>query len=96
LFNGKLQPSDSRQRWFIDAVQLFWDRQVFDGELSATASRSVLEDSLIAHEVYKLLRCDEKQCQAFARAAFGEYSQGQGAERKAQIDTLRKSHRIAA
>jgi hypothetical protein len=96
LVGGELQPIDLRQRWFIDAVQLFWDRQIFDQALPATASRTILEDSLIEHEVYKLLRCDKKQCQAFARAAFGEYSQGQGAERIAQVNTLKGLGLIAA
>src|SRR5262249_48923452 len=75
LTNGRLQPKNLRQRWLIDAVQLFWDRKVFDGVLSGTANRAVLEDMLIEHEVYKLLRCDEDQCRAFARSAFGEYLQ---------------------
>lgn len=96
LLDEKLQPRNLSQRWIIDAVLLFWDRQIFDGTLSATATRRVLEDSLIDHEVHKLLRCDEDQCRAFARAAFGEYSQGQAAECSAQINGLKRSGRIAA
>ena len=90
LVDDKLQSEDLRQRWYVDAVQLFWDRQIFDGTLPATAKISVLEDNLIDHEVFKLLRCDKDQCRAFARAAYGEFSEGQGAARLAQIDALRE------
>ena len=95
LAGGQLQPRNLQQRWFVDAVQLFWDRQVFDGVLSATAHRSVLEDTLIENEVYKLLRCNKTQCQAIARAAFGEYLDGQGPERLSQINALRAAGLIA-
>jgi hypothetical protein len=96
LLNGELQPKDLRQRWIIDAVQLFWDRQIFDGALPASASRTALEESLIDHEIYKLLRCDKKQCEGFARAAFGEFSLGQAADRLAQIAGLKSKGLIAA
>jgi hypothetical protein len=89
LVDGKLQPEDLRQRWLVDAVQLFWDRQIFDGALPATPRISALEDVLMDHEVFKLLRCDKNQCRAFARAAYAEFSRGQGPARVAQIDGLR-------
>jgi hypothetical protein len=89
LVEGELQPENLRQRWHVDAVQLFWDRQIFDGALPATPRVSVLEDTLIDHEVFKLLRCDKDQCRAFARAAYAEFSDGQGPTRVAQIDALR-------
>ncbi len=89
LVEDELQPENLRQRWYVDAVQLFWDRQIFDGALSATAKVSALEDNLIDHEVFKLLRCDKDQCRAFARAAYAEFSDGQGPARVAQIDALR-------
>ena len=88
LVEDELQPENLRQRWYVDAVQLFWDRQIFDGALPATSKISALEDSLIDHEVFKMLRCDKDQCRAFARAAYAEYSIGQGPARAAQIDAL--------
>lgn len=93
LKNGKLQPENLRKRWFIDAVQLFWDRQIFDGSLSATANQSRFEDTLIENDIYKLLRCNKSQCTAFARAAFSEYNSAQCVK---QIDDLRASGKIAA
>jgi hypothetical protein len=53
------------------------------------AKVSALENNLIDHEVFKLLRCDKDQCRAFARAAYAEFSDGQGPARVAQIDALR-------
>lgn len=96
LIGDVLQPRELRQRWLIDAVQLFWDRQVLDGKLPMTASLTTLEDSLVANEIYKLLRCDADQCIAFARAAYPEFSQGQAAHRANQITTLRDRGLIAA
>jgi hypothetical protein len=89
LVKDELQPENLRQRWYVDAIQLFWDRQIFDGALSAMAKVSALENNLIDHEVFKLLRCDKDQCRAFARAAYAEFSDGQGPARVAQIDALR-------
>ena len=96
LIDGELQPKDLRQRWITDAVQLFWDRQILEGNLPASANLSALEESLIDLEVHKLLRCSKEQCRAFARAAFGEFSQGQASERWAQIAQLRREGLIAA
>lgn len=93
LSDGKLQPENLRERWLLDAVQLFWDRQIFDSALSATASLRAFEDSLIDNDIHKLLRCDKTQCQAFARAAFSEYD---GAECLEQIDKLKVSGAVAA
>jgi hypothetical protein len=96
LVGERLQPGDLRQRWLVDAVQLFWDREIFDGSLNASASLSVLENALIDAEIYKLLRCSKDQCRAFARAAFAEFSHGQGAERAQQLQSLRDAGAIAA
>ncbi len=96
LIGGKLQPPKLNQRWLVDAVQLFWDRQIFDGALPATAKLAVLEQSLMDNEIYKLLRCKKDQCRAFARAAFPEYSQGQGPDRRKQISSLQERGLIAA
>jgi hypothetical protein len=96
LDEERLQPNNLRQRWFVDAVQLVWDREIFDGTLNPTASLRTLESTLIDKEIYKLLRCSKDQCRAFARAAFAEFSQGQGPERAKQLQTLRDTGAIAA
>jgi DGQHR domain-containing protein len=56
----------------------------------------VLENALIDGEIYKLLRCSKDQCRVFARAAFAEFSQGQGADRARQLQKLRDAGAIAA
>jgi hypothetical protein len=89
LVNDELQSENLRQRWHVDAVQVFWDRLVFDSAVPANAKGSMLEEVLIDNEVFKLLRCDKDQCRAFARAAYAEFSDGQGAARVSQIDQLR-------
>lgn len=96
LVGQRLQAKDLRQRWLVDAVQLFWDRQIFDGSLNSAAGLSTLESALIDEEIYKLLRCSKDQCRAFARAAFGEFSKGQAADRARQLQSLRDAGAIAA
>lgn len=96
LDEERLQPNNLRQRWFVDAVQLFWDREIFDGGLNSSAGLRTLETALIDKDVYKLLRCSKDQCRVFARAAFAEFSQGQAVERATQLQTLRDAGAIAA
>lgn len=93
LNDGRLQAENLRERWLLDAVQLFWDRQIFDNALSATASQPAFEDTLIDNDVHKMLRCNKDQCRGFARVAFGEYD---GAECLDQIDRLKASGAVAA
>jgi hypothetical protein len=96
LDDAGLRPNNLRQRWLVDAVQLFWDREIFDGSLSAMAGLRVLEGTLIDKEIYKLLRCSKDQCTIFARAAFAEFSQGQALDRAREIEKLRDAGAIAA
>lgn len=96
LVDDALQPQDLRQRWFIDAVLLFWDRQILDGKLPATANSRALEDALLTNEIFKLLRCNQDQCIAFARAAFPEFFPAQAQDRATQIRELRDAGLIAA
>ncbi|HZL32265.1 MAG TPA: hypothetical protein VFC54_14565 [Pseudolabrys sp.] len=96
LQGDALQPKNLRQRWLVDAIQLYWDRQILDGKLPSTANAATLEDSLVAQEIYKLLRCDIDQCIAFARAAYAEFSHGQAVHRANQVATLRDRGLIAA
>jgi len=96
LGDDGLQPNNLRQRWIVDAVQLFWDREIFDGSINATANLRILESALIDKEIYKLLRCSKDQCTIFARAAFAEFSQGQGLDRAREIQSLRDAGAIAA
>jgi hypothetical protein len=97
LDEERLQPNNLRQRWLIDAVLLFWDREIFDGALRHTANVGTLENALLDKEIHKLLRCSKDQCRTFARAAFPEFSSGgQGIDRAQQLDKLRDAGAIAA
>lgn len=95
LVDGELQSKDLRKRWLIDATQLFWDRQIFDGAIAVTASESAYEAAFFSHEIHKLLRCDKGQGQAFVRAAFREYGPVRD-NRVEQLRALRNSGLIAA
>jgi hypothetical protein len=92
LDGQQLQRNDLRQRWLVDAVLLFWDREIFDGSLRPTANLRSLEDNLIDKKAYKLLRCGKDQCRVFARAAFAEFA---GADRARQLQRLRDSGALA-
>jgi hypothetical protein len=90
LPGGRLQllPADFRQQWIVDAIHLFWDRQIFDGELPAGTGARAYEDAFFRHEVFKLLGCDVAQGKESVRAAFREYSKATIAERLDQIRKL--------
>lgn len=96
VVGGELQPFDFTERWFIDATQLFWDRQIFDGALHPSNNMRAYEDLFSKHEVHKLLACSENQGRAFIAVAFREYSSGRMAQRFDQIRTLQQAGLFAA
>lgn len=95
LRDGVLQAADLRQRWLVDAVQIIWDRKIFERALHPSASDSEFEDVLIDDEIYKLLRCSPEQCRVFARAALREYSE-RGSDKLDQLRKLQDAGKIAA
>jgi hypothetical protein len=73
IVGKKVQPIDFSAHWPIDATQLFWDRQIFDGLLSPSSDRKSFEIAFFDREIYKLLGCSEAQGRAFVAAAFRDY-----------------------
>jgi len=74
ILNGRvLQTPNFRERWFVDAIQLFWDRQIFDGNLSGVSSSREFEIAFYNHDVHKLLGCDTYQAKSFISFSFREY-----------------------
>jgi hypothetical protein len=96
LANGKLQPPNYAQRWYVDAVQLFWDRHFFDGHLPPSGTPRTLEEAFFDNEIYKLLNCNEAQAQVFVRTASREYLPKLLHSRVDQIQTLKDEGAIAA
>jgi len=94
--DGELQPPNYAQRWYIDAVQLFWDRRFFDGDLPPGGNARALEDIFFDKQIHKLLNCDEAQARVFVRTAAREYLPKILASRVDQIQTLRDAGAIAA
>jgi hypothetical protein len=89
LIDGDLQEPNFRDTWYVDAVQLFWDRRMFDGKLSFSSDQAAFEKAFLDEEIYKLLACDKKQGIVFARTAFREYAKTRKLERRAQLSKLR-------
>lgn len=94
LIDNKLQKSNFRDAWYVDAVQLFWDRQIFDGKLSSSSDQTAFENAFLREEIYKLLACDKDQGLVFARVAFREYIKARKDDRLNQLLKL-KRRRIA-
>lgn len=90
LVDGKIPPADIASLSMISAPQLFWDRQIFRGNLEPSSSQSDFEDLFVEHEVYKILNCRRDQGIAVARSAFREYSKKRLKERFKQLDMLFK------
>jgi hypothetical protein len=96
LINGKLQPPNYAQRWQIDAVQLFWDRHFFDGQLPSGATSRTLEEAFFDREIYKLLNCNATQARVFVRTAVREYLPKLLSSRADQVQTLKDEGAVAA
>jgi hypothetical protein len=96
LADGKLQPPNYAKRWYIDAVQLFWDRHFFDGHLPPSGSPRALEEAFFDREIYKLLNCNEVQARVFVRTAVREYLPKLLSSRVDQVQTLKDEGAIAA
>lgn len=95
LADGELQPANLRAFWIVDAVQLFWDRQIFSGQILETTPDSIYEDLFFAFHINRLLRCDEAQGRVFVKAALRIYSPRK-ADRFDQLNKLKKSGLLAA
>jgi hypothetical protein len=89
IVDGSFQEPNFRDTWYVDAVQLFWDRSIFDGKLSVTSNQAAFEEAFLDEEIYKLLACDDKQGITFARSAFREYSRSRRSERATQLSKLK-------
>jgi hypothetical protein len=96
LVNGKLQPPNYAQRWYVDAVQLFWDRHFFDGNLPPRGTPRGLEEAFFDREIHKLLNCDEAQARVFVRTSVREYLPKLLSSRADQVQTLKDEDAIAA
>ena len=89
LIDGEFQPVDLTGRWPIDATQLFWDRQIFIGELDPKSDRTDYHAAFIRHEIHKLLGCSEEQGRAFVFGAYRDYSAEMAGQRFAQLEKLK-------
>jgi hypothetical protein len=90
LEGNRLETRDFTSEWVLAAPQLFWDRQIFDGKLTRSSKSEDFEELFFEHEIYKLLRCDEIQGRAIARASLREYTTEKLANRFAQLEGLER------
>lgn len=84
-----------REPWYANAIQLFWDRRIFDGSIGVNSDSEAFERSFVNEEIYKLLGCSKEQGLVFSRAAFRQYP-SLFANRIQQVESLRAAGAIAA
>jgi hypothetical protein len=89
LIEGRLQPMEFRAPWAADATMLFWDRQIFAGELHRSSSANDFEAAFFREEIYKLPGCSSEQGRAIALSAYRAYSTELLSRRTRQIEELR-------
>ncbi len=89
LVEERVQHPDPRAPWLTDATQLFWDRQIFTGELHHTNSAKDFEGAFFRHEIYKLLDCSAEQGRVIALATYRDYSARILPTREKQLKMLR-------
>jgi hypothetical protein len=75
------------ESWGEDAIQLFWDRLIFDGVVAERDDLRVLPDTFLEHEIYKLLGCDREFGLRLAMRAARTYS---GPRMASRFDQLRE------
>ena len=89
LVDDEVQQFPMNAPWRLEAVQLFWDRQIFDQAIRRNDDVRTLEQAFFDNEVYKLLACSKELGRGLVKAAYGEYSNGRMAQRFEQLRDLR-------
>jgi len=88
IFDGpKSEPINlEAETWAEDAIQLSWDRLIFDGAVSDRDDLGVLSEAFLDKEIYKLLGCDKDLGLRLAMRAAAKYS---GARMMSRFKQLR-------
>jgi hypothetical protein len=89
LVDEQIEPIDLRAHWVTDATQLFWDRQVFGGELHPKSQPKHFEAAFFRHDVHKLLGCSAEQGRAVVLATYRDYCERMLPTRMEQLKELR-------
>jgi hypothetical protein len=89
LGGDKIQHPNPRSPWLTDATQLFWDRQVFMGELHHSSNARDFERAFFRQEIYKLLDCSLEDGRVLALATYRDYQERILPTRRKQLERLR-------
>jgi DGQHR domain-containing protein len=89
LVDGRIPKTDPRAHWLTDATQLFWDRQIFTGELQRSSKAKDFEAAFFRQEIYKLLGCTSEQGRVIALSVYRDYSERILPTRIEQLEKLR-------
>jgi hypothetical protein len=89
LVDEEVQRPNLRSPWLTDATQLFWDRQIFSGELHRSSDQKEFEAAFFRHEIYMLLGCTAEQGRAIALSAYRVYVTQLLPNRLEQLEKLR-------
>lgn len=89
LVDEQIPKMDLRAPWLTDATQLFWDRQIFTGELHRSSRARDFESAFLRHEIYKLLGCSSSEGRTIALGTHRDYSGRILPTRMEQLEKLR-------
>ncbi len=89
LVGGLILRTDLRAPWLTDATQMFWDRQIFTGELHRSSKARDFESAFLRHEIYKLLGCSAAEGRTVALGTYRDYSERILPTRMEQLEKLR-------
>lgn len=89
LIDNRVQNLNFQAPWLTDAAMLFWDRQIFAGELHGKEPQKHFEAAFFRNEIYKLLGCGAEQGKAIAVSAYRAYSAELLPKRLEQLEKLR-------
>jgi hypothetical protein len=89
LIDEQVQLPNWRAPWLTDATQLFWDRQIFSGELHRSSGQREFEAAFFRHDVHMLLGCTAEQGRIIALSTYRAYVDRLLPKRLEQLDRLR-------
>jgi len=89
LVDDQVQPTNLRAPWLTDATMLFWDRQIFSGELHRSSSPKDFEVAFFRNEIHKLLACTAEEGRTIALSSYRRYATELMPRRLEQLEHLR-------
>jgi hypothetical protein len=89
LMDDQIQQPNLQAPWLTDATQLFWDRQIFSGELNRSSNQKDFEAAFFRHDIHMLLGCTAEEGRIISLSTYRPYIARLLPKRLEQLEELR-------